>query len=326
MGFHISEVFGPLRSDNGSGVTTAFTGKAPAPIESRGTIRLAVACLAVPALLLAADPTGHPLVHPYEGSKLAGSKFVEFDEYDIPKAKVEKSQANIQHLEGKITTLSYRNPPGRAAIEIYRNYESAFQAAGFQTVFTCRGQACGGWMQLKWLGGYPKADDGYYAAFKLARAGGDVWVGMGISPGAAELAIVEPKAMDTGKVVIDAAALQSGIASQGHIAVYGIHFATGKAELQPESEAVLAEIASLLQKDAALKLHVIGHTDNQGALASNMDLSKRRAAAVVAALTKSHGVSPARLLADGVGPLSPVATNRSDEGRALNRRVELVEQ
>lgn len=181
-------------------------------------------------------------------------------------------------------------------------------------------------MTLKWIGGYPKSDDGYYAAFKLARARGDVWVGMGISPEGAELAIVEPKAMDTGKVAIDATALQSGIGREGHIAVYGIHFATAKAELQPDSEPVLAEIASLLKKDAAMKLYVIGHTDNQGNLSANMDLSKRRASAVVTALTKSYGIAPDRLLADGVGPLSPVATNRSDEGHALNRRVELVEQ
>ena len=282
--------------------------------------------MAMPAILLAAAPAGHPLVHPFEGSKLVTSKFTEFDKYDIPVARPDKGKAVLQHLEGKITILGYQNPPNRSAFEIYRNYESAFRAAGFQNVHSCKGQECGGWMTLKWIGGYPKSDDGYYAAFRLARAGGDVWVAMGVSPQGAELAIVEPKAMDTGKVVIDAAALESGIAREGHIAVYGIHFASGKAELQPDSEPVLAEIASLLKKDAALKLHVIGHTDNQGNLGANMDLSKRRAAAVVTALTKSHNVSPDRLLADGVGPLSPVATNRSDEGRALNRRVELVEQ
>lgn len=314
------------RGDDWGEPNTISTGNAIKPFHSRGAIGLALVCMAVPAILSAADPSGHPLVHPFEGSKIVSSKFVEFDEYDIPVAKADKGKAPLQHLEGKVTVLSYQNPPNRSAFEIYRNYDSAFRAAGFQKVHSCKGLECGGWMTLKWIGGYPKTDDGYYAAFKLARAGGDVWVGLGISPQRAELAIVEPKAMDTGKVTIDAAALQGGIAREGHIAVYGIHFASGKAELQPDSEPVLVEIASLLKKDTALKLHIIGHTDNQGNLSANMDLSKRRAAAVVAALTKSHNVAPERLLADGVGPLAPVATNRSDEGRALNRRVELVEQ
>lgn len=285
----------------------------------------ALAAFTLPLVALA-GPTGHPLIHPFEGSKLVSSKLVEYDEYDLPVGKSEKGKAPLQHLEGKITTLNYQNPPNRSAFEIWHNYEAAFREAGFQTVFSCKGKDCGGWMQLKWIGGYPKSDDGRYAAFKIARGGGETWVALGVSPVNVELAIVEPKEMETGRVTVDAAALANGIDREGHVAVYGIHFDTGKADLKAESQSELAEIAALMKKSPALKLHVVGHTDNQGDLPSNMDLSKRRAAAVVAALTKAHGIAADRLHAEGVGPLSPVATNRTEEGRARNRRVDLVQQ
>ena len=132
--------------------------------------------------------------------------------------------------------------------------------------------------------------------------------------------------MESGLVTVNAAALAGDISRTGHSAVYGIYFDTGKADVKPESDAALKEIAKMLQENPALKLLVVGHTDNVGTLASNMDLSKRRAAAVVQVLTATNGVAAARLLAQGAGPLAPVASNGTEEGRAKNRRVELVEQ
>jgi outer membrane protein OmpA-like peptidoglycan-associated protein len=132
--------------------------------------------------------------------------------------------------------------------------------------------------------------------------------------------------MEGGLITVDAAALSSDIAATGHTAVYGIYFDTAKAEVKPESDAALKEIAKLLQQTPTLKLFVVGHTDSVGALASNMDLSKRRADAVVAALTAKYGVAAARLAAQGCGPLAPVGSNDTEDGRAKNRRVELVKQ
>ena len=82
----------------------------------------------------------------------------------------------------------------------------------------------------------------------------------------------------------------------------------------------------LLEENPQLKVYVVGHTDNVGGVSYNMDLSQRRAEAVVSALTGRYGVDPGRLLSQGVGPFAPVASNRTEEGRAENRRVELVEQ
>jgi OmpA-OmpF porin, OOP family len=116
------------------------------------------------------------------------------------------------------------------------------------------------------------------------------------------------------------------LAATGHVAVYDILFDTGKSDIRPESEAALKEIARLMSQAPSLSLHVVGHTDNVGDLAANMKLSQARAAAVVAALTGSHGVAANRLSAFGAGPYSPVASNSTEDGKAKNRRVELVEQ
>ncbi|MEW6482622.1 MAG: OmpA family protein [bacterium] len=88
----------------------------------------------------------------------------------------------------------------------------------------------------------------------------------------------------------------------------------------------LKEVAKLLAQNSKLNLYVVGHTDNIGTLTANMELSQRRAEAVVKALVTKYGVGAKRLKSYGVGSLSPVASNKTEEGRAKNRRVELVEQ
>jgi OmpA-OmpF porin, OOP family len=94
--------------------------------------------------------------------------------------------------------------------------------------------------------------------------------------------------------------------------------------VKPESKASLEQIAALLKQNSALKLHLVGHTDNQGSLENNFALSKARAGAISAALSAQYGIAAARLSANGVSSLAPVASNADDAGRAKNRRVELV--
>ena len=106
----------------------------------------------------------------------------------------------------------------------------------------------------------------------------------------AELYVIEVKPMESDLITVNAASLANDINRTGHASVYGIYFDTGKADIKPESDATLKEIAKLLQGDPKLKLYVVGHTDNQGALDMNMDLSRRRADAVLAALTTKYAV------------------------------------
>jgi outer membrane protein OmpA-like peptidoglycan-associated protein len=109
-------------------------------------------------------------------------------------------------------------------------------------------------------------------------------------------------------------------------AVYGLYFGFGSAALRPESERVLKEIADTLQRNAGWKLRIEGHTDGIGSDAANLDLSKRRSAAVRDALIGRYKVDGGRLSADGKGESAPKATNDTPDGRAQNRRVELTRQ
>jgi len=127
-------------------------------------------------------------------------------------------------------------------------------------------------------------------------------------------------------VVADASSMAKSIKETGKVAVYGIYFDTGKSVLKTESKPALDEISKLLKADPKLKLYVVGHTDNTGVFESNIQLSTERSIAVMHALITQYSVNADRLRSFGDGPTCPVATNETEEGKALNRRVELVKQ
>jgi OOP family OmpA-OmpF porin len=170
-----------------------------------------------------------------------------------------------------------------------------------------------------------------YLSAKLARPEGDVYASLFTDQydgrGAdTKLFLIEMKPMQTGMVAVNAAALEGGLARVGHVEVPGIFFDFNKADVKPESKPALDEIAKMLKSNPSMKVWVVGHTDSVGTVEANQKLSEARAAAVTKALVTGYGINAARLRGYGVGPLSPVATNKTDEGRAKNRRVELVEQ
>jgi outer membrane protein OmpA-like peptidoglycan-associated protein len=138
--------------------------------------------------------------------------------------------------------------------------------------------------------------------------------------------VIEVERMQENMVVVDADAMAKGIVEEGRIALYGILFDYDSANIKPASRPTLEQIAALMNGNPDLELVIVGHTDNQGTLEYNMNLSKRRATAVEAALVRDYGIAGNRLSAWGVGYLSPVASNRNEAGRAKNRRVELVEK
>ena len=282
----------------------------------------------------------HPLISRYPGSYIAKYLTKEFDEFALPLGPVneENTITKNQHLEGKITRIVYVAPAGRTVLEVFRNYQDALKKGGFETLFTCGPQGCGSTIANAYANSGDNADYWgpehgiHYISAKLARQEGDVYVSLLVddqgpdSRTDAELYVIEVKPMESGLITVDAASLANDINRTGHASVYGIYFDTGKADIKPESAATLSEIAKLLQGDPTLKLYVVGHTDNQGALDLNMDLALRRAQAVLAALTTKYAVPAGRLKAYGCGPYAPVASNDSEDGRAKNRRVELVKQ
>jgi outer membrane protein OmpA-like peptidoglycan-associated protein len=138
--------------------------------------------------------------------------------------------------------------------------------------------------------------------------------------------LIEGDKMEDKMVVVDSKKMSEEIADSGSISLYGIHFESGETAIKQESNPTIEEIAKLLAAEPDLKLRVVGHTDSEGSFEYNRDLSQRRAEAVVAMLVDTYGVAGNRLTALGASYSSPVATNRTKEGKAMNRRVTLVEE
>jgi outer membrane protein OmpA-like peptidoglycan-associated protein len=266
----------------------------------------ALSLLAVPARAQEKDVAGskdHPLLTRMPGYYISAYEPKDFDSVDMS-AYLSGDEAK---WDGKTTRLTYEVKAGTkpiSMVQIARNYGEAVKRAG--------GKILG--------------DSGREVLGRFEKSGVKTWVYCSAhNEGSSyDLTIVEAKAMEQ-EVVADASALKSGLAAEGKVAVYGILFDTNKAVVKPESEPALVQITKLLQQDPKLQLFVVGHTDGVGTPEANQKLSADRAAAVVQALV-SRGVSAARLKPSGVGMYSPVSTNRTEEGRARNRRVELVER
>ena len=201
-------------------------------------------------------------------------------------------------LEGEYHFIQYNLPPSASDPQVERNITTAFRNAGYTI-------------------------DGGNCCFTVHM--GKTWIDVEVGGGNYKLYTVIETTL-TQDVVATAADLSNGITGSGHVVVNGILFDTAKADIKPESDPALAQVAKLLKGNPSLKVYVVGHTDNVGVLAANIDLSKRRAAAVVLVLTTKYGVSAGQLQPYGDGPYAPVASNDSEAGRALNRRVELVKQ
>lgn len=317
-------------------------------------MRIVVLALAMVAgsAALAQDVPGsrdHPLVPRYEKSEIIRYETLEFTEYRLMTAPARQSGGLAKNLEatipleGKLTRLTYRAPAERSPLEIFRNYEKALQEKGFQTVFTCAREQCGGRNfnhviaqgALYGILGEFQAEQQFLAA-KLARPEGDVYVSLyvvrnrsGGGPNrdraVAQLDVIEVKKMEERMVVTDASTMQREISTEGRVAVYGILFDFDKDTPRPDSKPQLDEIAKLLRSMPALKVLIVGHTDAKGSLEYNRSLSERRARAVVEALVRDYGIDRSRLTPVGVGMAAPVATNRTEEGRSKNRRVEIVD-
>ena len=287
--------------------------------------------LLLPVSVLAADVDEKALLTPYPNSNLIKEKVTEFDDYELvigPVDSVKSTCLKKEALQGRVARFYYENPRGRSHAEIFANYQSAALKAGFQPIYTCKEEGCyadgkpsnnAQFCGDRSIGILPAAGTRYLSA-KLPRKEGDLYLALHVYEHFTDLHYVTMKPMEVGLVKVDAKALKSGIEADGHVAVYGIDFDTGKAELKPESAPVIAEIVKLLKADPSLKIHVVGHSDAVGALEANIGLSKRRAEAVVKELSTRHGIASARLRPDGVGPLVPLATNDTEAGRATASR------
>jgi len=193
-----------------------------------------------------------------------------------------------------------------SGIQVQRNFQNAAKAVGGQVMYV--------------------GDD--QSTLRIVRDGKETWINVENSNAPSgmfiTLNIIEKEAMKQ-DVAMTADAMAQGLNDTGQVAIYGIYFDTAKSDLKPESDPALAEIAKLLNAHPGLKVYIVGHTDMVGDAASNLKLSQARAQSVVTALVSKNGIAGTRLIPYGAGPYAPVASNKTDEGRAKNRRVELVE-
>jgi outer membrane protein OmpA-like peptidoglycan-associated protein len=250
--------------------------------------------------------TDSPLLSRMQGCKIMDCAPKEFDAIEVQVGKANpEGEHPKKELEGKIESLFYVCPPRLSYLQIARNAEAALRAAGYAIVFS----------------GKNTPDELVVTAQKGAQwihvrtDGLNEFTGYRMSA-----ALVKGMAQE---MTASADQMADEIKRTGHVAVYGVYFDTGKAALRPDSDAALSEILKLLKANPTWKMRVEGHTDNVGRAAANQALSQQRAEAVVAWLA-GHGIDAARLSATGLGDSKPVADNASEDGRAKNRRVELV--
>lgn len=257
----------------------------------------------------------------------------------------------VERVEGALISRVFTKPTARSNLEVFRSYERELRAAGFTTVIAGE-SGRDTELTVRALYSAPhtpafsdrayRATEGRVGRGELARigtqadyylvanrsVGGETrWVAVVLSR-YEDLYMVEELVladMETGTVTLDLDQMRSAMEQSGRIAIYDIHFATGSADIEPRSADALAIVAQYLG-EAPGSFYVVGHTDDTGTLEGNLGLAQARAAAVKEALVAGHGIDPARLEARGVGPLSPVSTNAGEAGRALNRRVEIVER
>lgn len=267
---------------------------------------LFAALLCVLPTLAQSDATGckdHPLLTRMPGYWIHGCEYKQFNAFGFFNGKAQPIQ-----VEGEYWYIRYYPRNDLASkpsdIQILRNFKSALQKLGASVV----------------------AEDKGRETLKLVQGGQEIWVQVEASFTSSYFLHVVQKGEMKQDIVADAAALSAGLQSTGHVSVYGIFFDTNKSDVKPESKPSLEEIAKLLKQDPALKLKVVGHTDMTGLMDANMKLSQARADAVVQVLVTQHGIAASRLKGYGVGPLAPVASNTTEEGRAKNRRVELVKE
>ena len=287
------------------------------------------------------------IVSPFAGSEEIAVYQTDFNRFQY----LEDTGSEIEKVitEGRISSRIFTKPSEKSTFEVFKSYENELKTAGFEMLASLGGDsrvrtlsreinkgagvndlpgraykkdgkpATG---SLDWLATFSE----HYIAARKTDGDTDFLVVVLIADRRDLYAvdIVESAAMEQDTVSLTLDAVRSQMASEGRMAIYGILFDTNSASMQPDSKAALDIISEYLGENPGRSFYVVGHTDDQGRLAGNLELSRARAESVVKALIDRMPAAQSRLSAHGVGPLSPVATNEQADGRQLNRRVELV--
>jgi OmpA-OmpF porin, OOP family len=261
-----------------------------------------------------ASEQDHSLLSKMPGYKIESHKIVETGNYGLnekfycqEEGKLCSSavpgfdDSGILIAQGKVTKIRYVSKQPAGTRQVFSNYDSAVRALGGRRL------------------NYTSSPINIHV-FMVQSNAQKIWIVLSnYVDDAYELTFIEEKQMTQ---VVKAGQLADSIANQGFATLY-INFDNNKTDIKPDARFALDEVVAMLKKDTTLRIAVEGHTDNAGSAAANKTLSQGRAQSVVQALVAS-GIDAKRLMAKGMGSESPIADNRSDEGKAKNRRVELV--
>ncbi len=290
----------------------------------------------------------------FQGSSLVMCVNKEFAEYVLPTGPMDsfdfdKNKATFKQqlaLEGPLVQNVYAVPLGASSAQVFRNFKQLLQSRNYSVLYEGKQSELGDNFAKYFesvgpgtqLFGYSpdearylaatkeengvksyialyviEYDDGYDRNFEATK--GQVLV---------RLDGVQVGQLADKMVVMSASEIEQKLQTDGHVALYGIHFDFNSAAIRPDSWPAIDQIAAYLKAHPDSGLSIIGHTDNVGGPDFNMQLSQARSTAVADALVGRYGIAPARLAPSGAGMTQPVASNDTDEGRAMNRRVELT--
>ena len=281
----------------------------------------------------------------YKGSTEKGEFKVDFVELDYAKSGDEKPE--IKTVEGKLHSRILLKPEDKSTLEVFRSYKKALETSGFTILSALKPKAnisksiitelynSNGLSKRKYKNteGQVSSSDldrirlfGEYYISAIKQTSTTTLYAFVVLSSQKNLYLIEELTaakMEEDTVTINLDAMRAAITDTGKIAVYDIYFETGSAEITSQSSHALNTIANYLKQDKN-NYYIVGHTDDTGSLENNLTLSEQRADAIAKALMNEFGIKSGRLEARGVGPLSPASNNSSDEGRKMNRRVEIV--
>jgi len=297
------------------------------------------------AMLASAGAQAMELQFPAVASSIA-EKSIASDSYFLPIAPFVDGPIEGVIAEGQVHQQSWKVGTGAlTTMQILAPLRAQLQQAGYEPLYECEAKICGGFdfrYQVELL---PEPDMhvnlGDFRYLAASRQGDDTpeYVGLIVSrsanagfvqltsigaTNAAANITASTKAPPPRTAPTQAGPVGSQLELAGHATLDDLYFKTGSSQLGEEQFASLDNLASYLTARPDRQIVLVGHTDAEGALDNNIVLSRRRASAVMERLVYTHGVSPAQVSADGVGYLSPRASNLTDEGRTQNRRVEVI--
>lgn len=276
-----------------------------------------------------------------QGSRLVSDRGSVFDSYELPVAGFAEGSVRTRSFEGRVDRQSWRiESSAITTLQLLDPLRQQLSSAGFEVVFECDAPACGGFDFRFDIEVIPAPDmyvdirDYRFLAAEKDRQAISLIISRSRTAGFLQIIQVSP--VQDAALSVSAAGglpeveeavpevLSDRLRAAGHYVLSDLRFQTGTTDLGDATYSSLEMLAEFLQANPSAEIALVGHTDATGELETNIGLSKRRAASVRERMITVHGVAADRIQAEGMGYLAPRASNLTDEGRALNRRVEVI--